>query len=455
MAVKVRRGMLDHMVAYSGQCEVQIQEADDLEAACAALEAAANDLEFLPSPDEPTMAAPSYVRVEPDAEGGPMLVIDMHDLGELMPTVLDIVKRCLEESGVQQAVVGWPERGLWPASRREDCQRWVANDRGAVGWCRVVEGEFHLDPALKDRIPRDHVPAAVILRVFAMPARGDALAEVPNDWLVVATNWVTRNSERSDSLWVGSGLDEFRIPTSTALQFLEAHRRKRQQCHVVSGDVDGRVRAVNAVFVKESPNIAIAGGGPATTRDEMVHIAEELIGVAQRLAPTAAYAYITMLPTFSDFWGEIPGVEWSEVTTPPARGPIKGVPAELVAKFSTEYCGGVRYGARPAIASTLCDEFVFDAFPYQILSPGHLDRLGEVPPDTEPLGARRAGLRLGELHSWLPIRPEDHLSRPWWLHLDLSAEGERLRDEGRRLLARCLLMNDEAYAIRSIGSESM
>ena len=451
LAVRVRRGMVDHMVAYSGHCQVQIQDADDAAAASRALRAVIEDLESLPHPDEPGGSAPSFLSVEPDTEGGPMLVVDMHDLDELMPTVLDLVKRRLAEAGVKNAVVGWPHTA-WPAERGEDRQRWDSSraDR-PVGWYRVIDGELHLVEGLRDQIPRDQVPAAVILRVFAAPAASvDGAVAVPDAWMAEGTRWVTRDLHGTEWIWVSSELgDQFRIPASSAIPFLEAHRRKYKQCHLVSGRLDGRVRAVNAAFSKGSANIAIATGGPATSRDEMVEAAEELIAVARRVASTAAYAYLTMLPTFGRFWEPIPTTsEWSEVTARPERDALADAPTELVAKYAKEYCGGVPRGARTTLVSLLCDEFIFDAHPYQVLGPGHMRRLGQTPPGSRDLGGGRMELQLGDLRSWLPIRPADHMTRRWWVGLDLSPAGTELQANGRSALARCLLMADEACALR-------
>jgi hypothetical protein len=87
-------------------------------------------------------------------------------------------------------------------------------------------------------------------------------------------------------------------------------------------------------------------------------------------------------------------------------------------------------GGRPDV-TLLGDLAVPDALWYQILSPGHLDRLGGPPPDAVELPDGRFELTLGEPEEWLPECPDRLL----------------LQAKGRELLAPCLLTPDEAFTL--------
>jgi len=53
----------------------------------------------------------------------------------------------------------------------------------------------------------------------------------------------------------------------------------------------------------------------------------------------------------------------------------------------------------------VCDAVCVEAFPYQVLSPGHLARLGATPAGARPLAAGRVELALGDPYAWLPGSP--------------------------------------------------
>jgi hypothetical protein len=92
--------------------------------------------------------------------------------------------------------------------------------------------------------------------------------------------------------------------------------------------------------------------------------------------------------------------------------------------------GGVSLrSAHPSVVVQACDELVFDAYPFQVLGPGHARHLGGLPRGAAPLPADRFELDIGRLEDWLPG----------------SAELEALRACGRAALAPCLL-SPEAVA---------
>ena len=85
---------------------------------------------------------------------------------------------------------------------------------------------------------------------------------------------------------------------------------------------------------------------------------------------------------------------------------------------------------RPAV-ELLGDIAVPDATWCQILSSGHIDRLGGPPPGAVTLPGGRLELTVGEPHQWMPGHPER----------------EAVLASARRLLGPCLLEPEEAFAL--------
>jgi hypothetical protein len=79
----------------------------------------------------------------------------------------------------------------------------------------------------------------------------------------------------------------------------------------------------------------------------------------------------------------------------------------------------------------LRDILVPDAMWYQLLSAGHLARLGGPPPNAVEVAPHRFELTIGEPQQWLPNHPDR----------------DAVRAHGRELLANCLVTEDEAIAM--------
>ncbi|WP_346536286.1 hypothetical protein [Micromonospora sp. DPT] len=86
--------------------------------------------------------------------------------------------------------------------------------------------------------------------------------------------------------------------------------------------------------------------------------------------------------------------------------------------------------SQPDVAA-LADVLVPDVMWHQLLSPGHLERLGALPEGALPLSGGRAELTIGEPEQWLPGHP------------DAAA----VRKHGRGMLAPCLAGEAEAFAM--------
>jgi hypothetical protein len=83
---------------------------------------------------------------------------------------------------------------------------------------------------------------------------------------------------------------------------------------------------------------------------------------------------------------------------------------------------------RPTV-ERLADVLVPDAMWYQILSTGHLHRLGGLPAGAVPLDQDRAELTVGEPEQWAPGHPDR----------------DAVRVRGRQLLAGCLVSEQQAF----------
>ena len=193
----------------------------------------------------------------------------------------------------------------------------------------------------------------------------------------------------------------FPIERRTTREVFEQCRRAGI-VQVVAGDLERRIRLLYVEFRGGPPAVAVAGGGPAATDDELVATMDELTRIGRRLAPTVGYAHISIRPTFL---GTRTGT-WRGVVDP----------------------GGLH------------DELVLDAMPWQLLGRGHLRRLdddGALPLDQHGLGTARhvapdmVELIIGHPADWLPG----------------SSEREGLLGAGRRLLGPCLPSGEERDAL--------
>lgn len=222
----------------------------------------------------------------------------------------------------------------------------------------------------------DATPNCVVLRLF--PSPGDNAA-IPHDWLDVAVEWVVGDLDDDDLVASRILSVEQEVRASEAAAVLHECGVARAWCDLVNGDPADRVRTVSLTYGR-LPHLALAAGGPGMDGAALLARFDLLRDVARELAADVAYACIDLEPTFEGLTMGLPADGWT------ARG---GAPANKVA----------------AVAA---DMVVPDAFPWQVLGPGHLARLqslGEEPPPNEPLGDGRIEVALGDPTDWLPRSP--------------------------------------------------
>jgi hypothetical protein len=319
---------------------------------------------------------PTVVAGVTPARPGPVLTIDGgHVPVELLLRVPDIIERHLARLGISDALLTVP---------------------AAPRLLNPYEG-------------LSAVPNVAVLRIFPSPlfARQGVWTPPPAGWLEAAGRWLDAELP-GEYVTVADREIEFDLARDAALDYLRgASERHAMAVHVIAGGPPGPVALIQGHF--GLGNLALAVAGEHTGGPELVATAGRLRDLARQLAPECSQAFVTFLPTLAHNLSAVP-------PAPGVYEPLDG--------------GGVSLrSAHPSAVVQACDELVFDAYPFQVLGPGHARRLGGLPRGGAPLPAGSFELDIGRLEDWLPG----------------SAELEALRACGRAALAPCLL-SPEAVA---------
>jgi hypothetical protein len=246
----------------------------------------------------------------------------------------------------------------------------------------------------------DTVPQAVVLRLFPRP-RGRATV-LPLDWLDLACEWVTADLFDEEEIRLRVLGVEFELAAGELPAVVHDCGLAKAWCDAVNGEVSDRIRVASITFGR-LPHLALASGGPYVDATGLVARYRLLQEVARELAADVAYGCIDFEPTF----------EGLALGLSPSGWQTQG-------------------GAPPnTVARELIEQRVPDAYPYQVLGPGHLARLGEFNLAYESLVDGRIEITLDEPRSWLPGRPERD---------DVQAQGWEI-------LAECLVLEDELPAL--------
>lgn len=341
MAVPISPDVQARIWRSPGRIVVQVQGSSDPEAAALVLEQAA------PAINE--IALKGARNVERIPSGPFVMVVDRDDGLRRLMAVPDLVADRLERAGVDGTVACIDHGGLLTSP---------------------LWGLPTLGPAL-------------ICRLYPPPPEmwEDPPTGLPAGWLDEATEWLTDDLSGHHALWAEVGLVEFSLAAGEVAPFLEVQRRHRRSALVVAGrprpagpleappapgdlgwlggDEPGRpLRALALCSSPSQSHLALGAGGP-TAVAELPAAFERLTAMARRRAEALAYGFIDLAPTFLRFAG--------------AHHPLE----------------------------PFCDEAVFDGFPYQVLGPGHLQRLGGPPPGARPIAAGRVEISAGDLTSWM------------------------------------------------------
>lgn len=381
MTITVAPGVVNRIRREPEAIVVQVQQASDPEAAATALARAAEDIAGLGDDNAPGLA--------PGELFYPKWVSGVMRAGTgpfLMIDAVDTPRRLL--ATIPDVVVArLQEAGVTDAT--------VATPRQGGPLTRMFYGKgTGLARAVSLVLyPR---PPTIYERVHGYQHH------IPDSWLVEEAAWVCQGLADNHELRAAIVAMEFPVRAGDALSMLR-QSGSDNTLELVSGTLGRRIRRI-----RSSPSPAIlSGGGPAASDAELVAITHALVDVARRLASDVAYAVVSVAPTFGG-WAS----DW--------------------------YLNG---GENPQTVERLCDEYVFDAFAYQVLGPLHLARLGGPPPGAEPLAGGRVGVAVGDPADWL-LAPPDNPYDPY-ANLGGRRRDPAVCDRGRRLLAPCLLRTGE------------
>lgn len=384
VAVKIARGTVARVRDSPGGFVLQVRRASDAGLALDALQSARVEIGLIDgSPAEKRSLGlgahdalgPNYVAPVLPAATGPFVYVDAKSVpSRLLKTIPEIVRRHLEQVGVVEAEIVVPPPG------------------GTVEYLRWY-------------------PNAVVLRLYpvASPAGDARVLQLPPAWFGEAVAWVGGGlGERGQLLLSVNGV-EFPLALAELSAFLDQCRQLRpDHCDVVAAPspiapppavrwrpgiddlrakeeglarLGGQLRLAKLCLAFEPPSLVLAAAGPQLGAPQLAAEMDELKRVARRLAPQVAYAFMTGRETLSVQSVETAG--WS--------------PA-----------------APQAAPARLSEHVVFDAFPYQVLGPGHVKRLGGAPAGARALAGDRIELELTEQltaapaireAAWAALRP--------------------------------------------------
>lgn len=214
---------------------------------------------------------------------------------------------------------------------------------------------------------------AVTLRLYPPPPPfdGRTVSTVPDHWLAMAHDWLRDGSADGARVRASVSGIEFDTTIDAVPALWQTGRGARADTIVASGDLRHRIRGVNTTFMAFEHNLALGEGGPDIGDEGLVDIAEHFAEMARRLASEVAHAFVN----------------------------IGGHHA-----FASAYnCGPWGQAMGFELNS---DEFLFDGFAWQMLGPGHVQRLGGVPPGARALDGGRVELAIGAWRDWFPEDPD-------------------------------------------------
>jgi len=257
------------------------------------------------------------------------------------------------------------------------------------------------------------VPKAVSLVIYPPPPvpLRNHFAQVPDLWLELASDWIGAHGAKPP-LWAQVISVQFPLGKEDVGQFLIRSRQERASSTVVvSGDLQSNIRTATGRFLGNVPSIALAAGGPSVSDEELVGLFFQLVEVARLASSQAGYAFIAFEPGFGSMDSPWHAAEWAFE---------EGAPVEL--------------------SELMCGEIALDAFPYQILGPGHLKRLGRMPAGGHPLEDGRVELSIGKPDAWL-IKDFSHPES--WRGLSKMRKDKSIQQRARTTLSPCLMREEE------------
>jgi hypothetical protein len=222
---------------------------------------------------------------------------------------------------------------------------------------------------------------------------------LPGTWSEPAAEWL-RSAGLSLPLTVDLVGQEARISWSELDAYLRA--RNGSTFRISCGSVDNGLRTIASVGGQYS-RLALMACGARSGWPGLAEEANVMAGILQQCSAELSWAYVTPIDTVSQFGG-------GERDLP------------YVPMYKYDWPGG-------GYLNNLSDVSVLDAFWFQILSPGHLDRLSSSPA-LQPVANGRAVLTIGEFSDWV-----DSKALP------------SVRAAGRAMLSRCFFDDNQGRQV--------
>jgi hypothetical protein len=221
------------------------------------------------------------------------------------------------------------------------------------------------------------------LRVFPDPPATEfgKYSPVPMEWLDHIWTWLLRQVGAVQSLTVRT-IVPFVVELPAAKQVLDdALTARIGEFLILGGDRSARVSVVQGYF--GWGQMACSTAFATTEPGELLRSADQLMQLGRGLASKSALAYLALEPHLGN---QLTVYPYS--SDDPMRGSLQSV-------------------------ALLADELLFDVFPWQILGPGHIRRLGQAPRGGLELPNGHWELGFGDLRDWLPHAPTRRAIRSW------------------------------------------
>lgn len=378
MPVRVKRGTWSAIDRCRGGFVVQVQGGTEADRIAIGLSDAVQRIGLLHDPEVVSDSnahdgGPAMVTEPLETPIGPFIAIEAADWPtRLLRRIVEVVVESLDDAGVDHAVVAVPTEA-GPWRTRGITER------------------------------------AATLHLYVQPTHRLAeYPEFPQPWLESAWSWLEPIASSTGTVWLKINHAILEVPwqrvDSVVERYLDA---ALVSCSVVAFSEDESLCRPARCDFGMAASLKLAGGGPGTDDRALVEEAHRLIEIGRSLAPDVAYAPLTLSAGFFDIYT---GNETTQDVPKAQHHPVN--------------------------VWRVCDVAVGDAFPYQILGPGHHDRLGRWPPGAVEIPGGRAELFVGELTDWLPERHEFlQWGMPDSMLTPIPVARRRCRAVGRALLA--------------------
>lgn len=305
---------------------------------------------------EPEMMPPFAVGPI-DTPLGPFIVIDPKDLpGRRKAALATALAKRLVDAGVGDAVISFPRAS----------KRWAGTYQ-QPGWDLVRDMQHHWHHS-------------VYLAMFQRPELRSGMRPEPGESVRLAVEWLTARG--ADLLALFEGNVQIPVAADSALLVAQA-ANGHAFLRLIGGDPGSLAFGIGL-----SPfggGLFLVAGGAALDATIATEIATEFEQVALACTSTV-YACV--------------GVDhgWDSFARTYPVAPEDQLRERLL---STDPSLQPPYRQAHRVCAELVDEYVPDAFPWQLLTAGHLDRLGPAQ-SLHVLDHGRAILQVGELTEWWP-----------------------------------------------------